>query len=297
MKLSKRHSAGLIYGAVAAASYGTNPLFALPLYSLGLSVNSVLFYRYAFAVIIYALWLMFFKKSSLAVHKNAIVPLFFLGILFSASSLLLFESFRFIDAGIACTILFIYPLLVAIIMVIFFKEKLSRSLVCAMLLTTLGLALLYNGGPNACLNIKGVFLVFLSALSYALYIVGVKNIPAVKHLKSNLLTFYVMLFGVSLYIINLKFGTGLQPLSSPFQWLCALALALLPTVISLETITNAIKLIGSVKTALLGALEPVTALFFGVLVFHEHLSFRILAGVFFILSGISLVILKKDSRS
>lgn len=297
MKMSKRHSAGLICGAVAAASYGTNPLFALPLYSLGLSVNSVLFYRYAFAVIIYALWLIFVKKSSLDVHKNAIVPLFFLGILFSASSLLLFESFKFIDAGIACTVLFIYPLLVAIIMVIFFKEKLSRSLVCAMLLTALGIALLYNGGLNACLNIKGVLLVFLSALSYALYIVGVKNIPEVKHLKSNLLTFYVMLFGVFLYIVNLKFGTELQPLSSPFQWLCALALALLPTVISLETITNAIKLIGSVKTALLGALEPVTALFFGVLVFHEHLSFRILAGVFFILSGISLVILKKDSRS
>lgn len=37
---------GFTYGAVAAASYGMNPLFALPLYGAGMSVDSVLFYRY-----------------------------------------------------------------------------------------------------------------------------------------------------------------------------------------------------------------------------------------------------------
>ena len=60
----KRKVLGVLNGAVAAASYGTNPLFALPLYSAGVGVNSVLFYRYAFAVLIYGIWLKFVKKTS-----------------------------------------------------------------------------------------------------------------------------------------------------------------------------------------------------------------------------------------
>lgn len=43
---------GFVCGAVAAATYGMNPLFTLPLYKEGMSVDSVLFYRYGFAVLI-----------------------------------------------------------------------------------------------------------------------------------------------------------------------------------------------------------------------------------------------------
>ena len=103
----KRQTIGFINGAIAAASYGTNPLFALPLYAGGIGVNSVLFYRYAFAVIIYGIWLKFVKKVSLKITFKEFVPLFFLGLFFSLSSLTLFEAFKYIEAGIACTILFI----------------------------------------------------------------------------------------------------------------------------------------------------------------------------------------------
>ena len=105
----KKRSIGIFNGAVAAASYGTNPLFALPLYAAGIGVNSVLFYRYAFAVIIYGLWLKFVKKISFRISLKELIPVFFLGIFFSLSSLTLFKAFNYIEAGIACTILFIYP--------------------------------------------------------------------------------------------------------------------------------------------------------------------------------------------
>ena len=114
-----RRTIGFINGAIAAASYGTNPLFALPMYSAGIDANSVLFYRYAIAVIIYGLWLKFKKKISFKIHKSEILPLLFLGLFFSLSSLTLFMAFKYIEAGIACTILFIYPVLVALIMAIF----------------------------------------------------------------------------------------------------------------------------------------------------------------------------------
>lgn len=289
----KKRSIGIFNGAVAAASYGTNPLFALPLYAAGIGVNSVLFYRYAFAVIIYGLWLKFVKKISFRISLKELIPVFFLGIFFSLSSLTLFKAFNYIEAGIACTILFIYPVLVAVIMALFFKEKVTGTVIFSILLTSIGVVLLYKGKSGFDLNLHGVAIVFLSALLYALYIVGVKNIKTIKHIKPAVLSFYVMLFGLLVYIYNLKFCTQLQILDKPLLWLYALGLSVIPTIVSLETITIAIKLIGSTTTALLGALEPLTAIFFGVLFFHEQLTLRIVIGVALILLGVFLIILRK----
>lgn len=284
---------GILNGIIASTSYGMNPLFGLPLYAIGIGVNSVLFYRYFLAVIIYFIWLKFLKKASLKISRQEIIPLFFLGIFFSLSSLTLFEAFHYIEAGIACTILFIYPVMVAIIMSIFFKEKVTKTVIFAILLTSIGIILLYKGKPDTALSIKGILIVLTSALLYALYIVGVKNIKPVKAMNSARLSFYVMLFGLIVYIVNLKFCTTLQMLPNLKAWLFAIGLSLFPTIISLETITIAIQLIGSTNTAILGALEPLTAIFFGILFFHEQLTLRISIGIILILFGVFLIISRK----
>lgn len=284
---------GILNGIIASTSYGMNPLFGLPLYAIGIGVNSVLFYRYFLAVIIYFIWLKFFKKASLKISRQEIIPLFFLGIFFSLSSLTLFEAFHYIEAGIACTILFIYPVMVAIIMAIFFKEKITKTVIFAILLTSIGIILLYKGKPDTALSIKGILIVLTSALLYALYIVGVKNIKPVKVMNSARLSFYVMLFGLIVYIVNLKFCTTLQMLPNLKAWILAIGLALFPTIISLETTTIAIQLIGSTNTAILGALEPLTAIFFGILFFHEQLTLRISIGIILILFGVFLIISRK----
>ena len=76
---------GFIYGAIAAASYGMNPLFTLPLYAAGMSVDTVLFYRYFFAVIVLGI-LMKMQHQSFALRKADILPLVIMGLLFSFSS-------------------------------------------------------------------------------------------------------------------------------------------------------------------------------------------------------------------
>ena len=73
-------------------------------------------------------------------------------------------------------------------------------------------------------------------------------------------------------------------------------MALFPIIISLETITISIKLIGSTTMAILGALESLTAIFFGVVFFHEQLTPRICLGVVMILAGIILIILRKNKK-
>ena len=291
----KRKATGILNGSIAAASYGTNPLFALPLFAAGIGVNSVLFYRYAIAVFIYGIWLKFFKKVSLHLTKEEFVPIFVLALFFSLSSLTLFAAFKYIEAGVACTILFIYPVFVAIIMALFFKEKITKTTVVSILFTSIGIGLLYHGKTGTTLNLNGVASVLLSALLYALYIVGAKNIKAVQHVNRAKMSFYVMLFGLLVYILNLKLGTELQILNKPVLWLYTIALAIFPTIISLETLTVSIKLVGSTTTAILGALEPLTAIFFGVVFFHEQLTLRIIAGISFVLTGVILVITRKKN--
>ena len=288
--MKKYTTKGYINAVGAAISYGTNPLFALPMYSFGFGVNSVLFYRYLFAVLIYGVYLHFFKKTSFKISFKEFIALFIFGIIFSFSSIFLFGAFKYIDSGLACTILFAYPLIVAIISRVFFKEKMPQIIWLALLLVICGIFLLYGGNPTSKLNIKGIVFVLISAVSYAIYMVGVKYANTIKKIKPDKLTFYVMFFGLSVYILNLKFCTELQMLNNWFVFACALGLAIFPTIISIETITFAIKFIGATKTAIIGALEPLTALFFGVIFFHEILTFKIIIGIGLIFLGVILVI-------
>ena len=115
---------GYILGAIAAATYGMNPLFALPLYNDGMDPDSVLFYRYLFAIPILGIMLKA-RGRSFKVERRQIPPLVTYGILLSLSSLSLFLSYQYMDAGIASTLLFVYPIMVALIMAFVFKERLS----------------------------------------------------------------------------------------------------------------------------------------------------------------------------
>lgn len=108
---------GYACGIGAAVCYGTNPLGALFLYEDGINANSVLFYRFALAVVMLGL-LMAVKGKSLLVSGKELALLAVLGVVFSTSSMSLYFSFCFMDAGIASTLLFVYPVMVAVIMAV-----------------------------------------------------------------------------------------------------------------------------------------------------------------------------------
>lgn len=282
---------GFICGAIAAATYGMNPLFTLPLYGEGMAVDSVLFYRYSFAILILGAMLKL-QGQSLALKKNEILPLVIGGLLFSASSLFLYLSYQYMDAGIASTILFVYPVMVAVIMFLFFHEKASLLTVFCIMLALSGISLLYKGDGGKVLSLLGMLLVILSSLSYAIYIVGV-NHSSLKTMPTGKLTFYALLFGLSIYVVRLHFCTDLQMIPSGAAWVNILAIATLPTVVSLVCTAVAIHCIGSTPAAILGALEPVTALFFGVVVFNEQLTPRIILGVIMILTAVTFIVVGK----
>ena len=279
---------GYLLGAVAAATYGMNPLFALPLYADGMDADSVLFFRYLFAIPMLGAMILF-RGRSFKVTMHDTLRLVFMGIMVAASSLALFLSYNYMAAGIASTMLFVYPILVAVIMVLFYKEKPSLLTMLCIVLAIRGIALLYRGGDGTTLSLAGTLLVFLSALTYAIYIVGV-NHSSLKDVATLTVTFYVLLFGVGLFLVRILLGDGLTVPTRWYLWGNAVALALFPTAISFLCTTSAIKYIGSTPTAILGALEPVTAVIIGVTVFGEAFTLREGVGLVLIVTAVTLVI-------
>ena len=281
---------GSLIAIVASVAYGLNPFFALPLYEEGLLVDSVLFYRLFFAMVFLGV-VMLFRKQSFAIKKKEILPLISLGVLFAGSSFFLFDSFNYMDAGIACTILFVYPVIVAIIMAIFFKERASLLTYFCIALALFGIGMLYNGGDKP-LSIMGMTLVLLSALSYSIYIIAV-NKSAVRDMNAIKLTFWAMLFSVITFAIKLNMLSDLQPLVNSTMWFNIIGLSLIPTVIAMVLIAIAINIIGSTYTSIVGSLEPLTALFIGVFVFNEPITPRIIMGIILILVAVTLIVIGK----
>ncbi len=285
-------SKGIICGIIAAISYGTNPLGALPLYEVGINADSVLFYRYSIAALILAV-LMLFRKESFRIKTQDIGILLGLGVLFALSSLTLFVSFHYMDAGIASTLLFIYPIFVALLMVLFFKEALTKVTLVSIFLAVSGVFLLYQGGDGQGLAKTGVALVLCSAFSYALYIVMVNR--ARLGMSAVKLTFYVLIgcvFTILLHSVT-PTGNSIQLLATPYMWMYALMLALVPTVISLVLMAIAVYSVGSTPTAIMGALEPLTAVVIGILVFNEPFTLQLAIGIILILSSVLYLIVGK----
>lgn len=280
---------GVILAIISAICYGMNPLGALFLYEEGLNVNSVIFYRFIFASILLAIF-MLIKKDSFYLKFKEIILLALLGLLFGISAISLFNSFLYMDAGLASTVLFIYPIFVAIIMALFFKEKNSIITILSIVFAFLGVVLLYES-DGANVSNFGIFLVIVSSLCYAIYIVIINQYLKMSALK---VTFYSMLFCTITILIHSFFDSSLNimPLVNFNMWFYTIFLALVPTIISLLFLIKAIQLIGSTSASILGALEPLTAVLIGVYVFNEKITFWLVIGIVFILFGVLLIVLK-----
>lgn len=283
---------GTVCGIAAAVFYGTNPLGAMNLYADGISTNSTLFYRFGIAVVMLGV-MMAVQRKSFALTRRELVTLAILGVFMSTSSTTLYFSFNFMDVGIASTLLFVYPVMVAVIMATIFHEKVTAATVVAILLSLAGIALLNQTGNGTSLSLWGVTLVMLSSLTYAIYIVVVNK--SSLRMSSVKLTFYVLLFGLfTIYGYTLAMGETVQLLVTPKQWMYAAQLALMPTVLSLVLMVIAVHDIGSTPTAIMGAIEPITAVAIGVLVFGENFTPRLALGIVLILTAVLLIIGGKE---
>lgn len=283
---------GFAFAALSAICYGTNPLGALHLYAQNYSPETVLFYRFFTAALLLFVVILA-KGSHFKISFREFGALVAFGFLFAVSSLTYYASFKYMDAGLASTLLFLYPLEVSVLMAVFFKEKIKTWTIVSIAISMAGVALLYRGGDGVPLSTVGLMLVFVSSISYAIYMVMANRIKL--QMGSVKMTFYAICFClVFLLLYSVTLGSGLPPVfTQASSWGWGFMLGLVPTVLSLIFMVKAVKIIGSTPTAILGALEPVTAVTIGVLVFGEVLTGRLIAGILLILGSTVLIAAKR----
>lgn len=280
---------GYLLAAIAAAAYGTNPAFAVPLYEEGMNPNSVLLFRYLLGIPLVGIMLKL-RGIKLSLRKDEIFQVGILGVLMAFSSLALFESYNYLNAGVASTLLFVYPILVAVLMVFIFHEPFRVSIIICLLLMTVGLMLLMKTEDGETISSYGVLLVLVSAVTYALYIIMVNVSKTVQKIPTTKLLFYVLLWGSMVFVVKSFIGTPLTMPEKSVEWLNLLALALIPTVVSLLCTTIAINLIGSTPTAIFGSLEPVSAVILSYYVLHQTITGQEIVGGALIVLATTIVI-------
>lgn len=278
---------GYLFAAISAASYGVNPL-AIIMYNDGLTVDDVLFYRYSMAAILMAI-LIFVRHESFRLTFNELFLLLGLGLLFSISSIALFISYKYIDVSIASTLLFCYPAIVTIIMMTFFKERPNWITLTSVIIVAIGIFILNYGSYGSVSNILGVVIVILSSLSYAIYIVCIQK-TRLRKMSSLKVGFYSILFGNLIYIVRLNWFINLQEIPTTRSAICLSILAIFPTLISLTTLAKAIKYIGSTHSSIIGALEPVTAVLIGIIVFNERPSAIEIVGMLIVIFAVTMLV-------
>ena len=289
--MRNRKLIGTLAGIAAAVCYGTNPLGALKLYAEGMQTNSVLFYRFGLAWVIIAI-IMIFRKESLKVTWHEFRILTGLGLLFIVSSLTLYLSFHYMAAGVASTILFTYPVMTAVIMAVFFRERITWGTVLALVLSGAGVALLYWSDSAGTLSTIGVMLVLASALSYALYIILVNR--GNLQMSSFKINFYVLLYcTLGMVVYSLIAGLPLTLPQNATSWFYVGWLALVPAIFALVLLVYAAKYVGSTATAILGALEPLTAVLIGILVFGEPFTLNLALGIILILGAVVIIVKRR----
>lgn len=295
MTQEKNTAWGFAFAAIAASSYGTNPIFAIPLYGEGIDVWSVLVLRYAAAVLIMGLMVLLRHPHQLIMSVRGYLAALLMGLLMVGSSATLFESYRYLSAGIASTLLFFYPVMVAVIMAVGYKERLSRRSWLCLGVALLGVFALSADDSGNAISLWGFTLCMLSSLSYAAYLVYIRR-GVLREAPPMAVTFYVMLSGlVTLAVISAVHG-GLRIPHTTTAWVNAAGLGLFPTVISLYFTSQAIARVGSTRTAIFGALEPLTAVVLGIIILGETLTLRPAVGMLLIFASVTALVAHRNKK-
>lgn len=279
---------GYLCAFISAFTYGLIPLFMIPIKKEeSFSVDATLFYRFLIAsgAIVFFL---FFQKERLHISFREGLIMSLLGILYALSAEFLFLAYDYLSPGIASTIFFSYPIIVALVLILFYKEKLTIPTLLSLLLVVAGVGVLSIKKGEA-LNYIGLGISLLGALVYALYILIVNKVRIES--SGVKISFYSMLFS-SLYFLIKSLLLRESIIISSWALAGDLTLfAIITTSLSLVTLVYAVRYIGSTPTAIMGAFEPIVAVLISVGLFGEQLTPSLVIGGMVIITGVLIDIL------
>lgn len=279
---------GAVQAIFSSIFFGFIPFFTLPLYELGFTSDLTLFYRFGTACLIMGI-ILFFKKQSFAITRSSLLSLALHGTNYFLIALFLFLALSYADSGIVTTIFYTNPVFVLLLSIFFFKERLEFYKLVLILCTSFGVAML-SGMLSSHINISvlGMLFSLLAGIGYAVYIILLMKFPATD-LKRDVFSFYLFLFGaLSSGIYTLISGNMLFPTEYK-AWYNIFGSALITGVISNLLLIYALPKIGTVFVAIFGVMEPLTAVFIGILVFNEEMNMVKALGILIIVISIILL--------
>jgi drug/metabolite transporter (DMT)-like permease len=273
---------GILYIIISAASFGTLAILGRYAYAAGLDTFTLLFLRFTFAALIMA-GILLVKRSRLPRGRPLALLVGMGAIGYVGQSFCYLTATQYASAGLVALLLYLYPIFVAILSVIFLKEKLNRIKVIALALATTGVALIVDpqGGQWT-----GILLAIGAAAIYSIYIiVGAGVMKKVSAISSSTVIFASAgcIFGVLMALNGPHWPTHAD------GWLTVAATVLIATVIPVVTFLAGLKRIGPTDASMLSTLEPVVTVILAALLFQENLqSITLLGGALILIAVIVL---------
>jgi drug/metabolite transporter (DMT)-like permease len=208
------------------------------------------------------------------------------------SSLFDFLGLKYISAGLERLILFLYPSFTLFINAVVFKEKIRKVQAIALLLTYSGIAIAYVGEIKLDTGNPGLywgsFLIFLCAITYAIYIVGsgrmVPQVGVTRFTALAMLTSTVGVFAHFLIKGNYEWANS----TSSFWWY-GMILGIVATVIPTFLISGGMKRIGANNVAIVSSIGPVSTIIQAHFVLGEEIFTAQIIGTVLVVMGVVLI--------
>ena len=286
---------GMVFVILSAVLFGVTPVFTSKAYLLGSNPVTQSFFRGLFAVPVLFLVLRL-RRTSLRVSRQELFWMALMGVVGQgATSLLLCTAYVYVGVGTATTLHFMYPVCVALICRIFFRERLGRSKTAALAAASFGVVLFLEGGGGANAAL-GAGLAVASSVTYAAYMVVVDK-TCLRYTDPFLSAFYM---GVSMTLALLAVGvpTGQFLFPLPLMtYVYAFLVGLGASFFAVVLLQVGVRYLSATTAAVFSLFEPVTSSLSGALFLGEGFTLRKLLGSVVILGAAGIVAAAKPSVS
>jgi drug/metabolite transporter (DMT)-like permease len=292
---------GAFYVFISAAGFSVKAIFAKKAYEVGADPVTLLFLRLLFAAPLFlmlAYWNATHNSGERKISQKEILALMGLGILgYYLSSLMDFVGLSYISASLERIILFSYPTLVVILTALFFRSSLDRKDYLALLITYIGIFIVFSEElkqsvliPKEVL-ITGGSLVFGSACTYALYLIGSGFI--IPRIGAARFTAYSMLIATAAIMLHYFIAKGVTFPSyhDPIIWY-GIAMAIFSTFMPAYFLSKGIKLIGSERSSVISTIGPVSTIVLANVILGETMTWIQVGGTGIVIAGVLMISLK-----
>lgn len=277
---------GTLLVIVSAVGFATLGIFGKFAYTAGLTLTTVLAFRFLLATVI--VWPVLAVSGSLVrLSGRSLAVAFALGAFgYAAMSGLYFWGLEFMSAGMVAIVLYTYPVFVVLLAAGTLGERITRRTALAVVLALAGVALITGTDPAGA-DPRGVAIVLGAALVYATYITVSR--AALASVDARTLTAYVLPAAAGAF---LAYGTAtatLQVPVGPRGWGIVVAIAVIATVIPIFTFFAGLARIGASRAAIVSTFEPAVTVLLGAALLGEPITTATVVGGGLILGAVVLV--------